>query len=45
VVRWHWRAGDLGFWDNRSTQHAVAGDFGDAPRVIQRVTLRGEVPR
>ena len=37
--------GDLGFWDNRATQHAVVGDFGDAHRVIQRVTLRGDEPR
>ena len=44
VVRYHWHAGDLGFWDNRATQHAVAGDFGDQPRVIQRVTLRGDRP-
>lgn len=44
TVRYHWHAGDLGFWDNRVTQHSVVGDFGDAPRVIQRVTLRGERP-
>ena len=45
VVRHHWRPGDLAFWDNRVTQHAVAGDFGDRRRVIQRVPLRGDVPR
>lgn len=44
VVRRHWTAGDLGFWDNRVTQHAVVGDYGDAHRVIQRVTLKGERP-
>ena len=44
TVRWHWRTGDVAFWDNRSTQHAVVGDFGDAHRVIQRVTLRGTEP-
>jgi alpha-ketoglutarate-dependent taurine dioxygenase/ABC-type lipoprotein export system ATPase subunit len=44
VVRYHWHEGDLGFWDNRATWHAVAGDFGDQPRVIQRVTLRGDRP-
>src|SRR5579862_1062502 len=32
TVRYHWKVGDLGFWDNRCTQHAVAGDFGDRPR-------------
>jgi alpha-ketoglutarate-dependent taurine dioxygenase len=45
TVRYHWGAGDVGFWDNRATQHAVVGDFGDAHRVIQRVTLRGDEPR
>jgi alpha-ketoglutarate-dependent taurine dioxygenase len=44
TVRYHWRTGDVGFWDNRVTQHAVVGDFGDQPRVIQRVTLRGDEP-
>ncbi len=45
TVRYHWGAGDVGFWDNRATQHAVVGDFGTAHRVIQRVTLRGDEPR
>jgi alpha-ketoglutarate-dependent taurine dioxygenase len=44
TVRYHWNTGDIGFWDNRTTQHAVVGDFGDAHRVIQRVTLRGDAP-
>jgi alpha-ketoglutarate-dependent taurine dioxygenase len=42
VVRYHWQQGDLGFWDNRVTQHAVVGDYGDQDRRIQRVTLRGD---
>ena len=42
VVRYHWTAGDIGFWDNRSTQHAVVGDFGTQHRLIQRVTLKGD---
>jgi taurine dioxygenase len=45
TVRYHWAPGAVGFWDNRSTQHAVTGDFGDQHRVIQRVTLRGDEPR
>jgi taurine dioxygenase len=44
TVRYHWHTGTVGFWDNRSTQHAVVGDFGDQHRVIQRVTLRGDAP-
>ena len=45
LVRYRWESGDLGFWDNRTTQHAVVGDFGDQARVIQRITLRGDEPR
>ena len=45
TVRYHWTTGDVGFWDNRATQHAVVGDYGDQPRIIQRVTLRGDEPR
>jgi alpha-ketoglutarate-dependent taurine dioxygenase len=44
TVRYHWHQGDLGFWDNRATQHAVVGDYGEQRRVIQRVTLRGDRP-
>jgi alpha-ketoglutarate-dependent taurine dioxygenase len=44
TVRYHWAVGDIGFWDNRVTQHSVVGDFGTQPRVIQRVTLRGDEP-
>lgn len=44
TVRYHWTAGDVAFWDNRATQHAVVGDFGDQHRVIQRVTIRGDKP-
>ncbi len=45
TVRYHWQVGDVAFWDNRATQHAVVGDFGDQHRVIQRITLRGDEPR
>jgi len=44
VVRYHWNKGDVGFWDNRSTQHSVVGDYGTQHRVIQRVTIRGDRP-
>jgi alpha-ketoglutarate-dependent taurine dioxygenase len=44
TVRYHWSAGDIGFWDNRTTQHSVIGDFGEQHRVIQRITLRGDTP-
>jgi taurine dioxygenase len=44
VVRYRWEEGDLGFWDNRTTMHYAVGDYGDAHRVIQRVTIRGDRP-
>ncbi len=44
VVRYHWQTGDVGWWDNRATQHSVVGDFGAQGRVIQRVTLEGDRP-
>ncbi len=44
TVRYHWHAGDLGFWDNRVTQHSVVGDFSGEHRVIQRVTFHGDKP-
>lgn len=39
VVRYKWHAGDIAFWDNRNTLHRAAQDYGDAPRVLQRVTV------
>jgi taurine dioxygenase len=44
TVRRRWSEGDVGFWDNRCTMHYAIADYGDEPRVIHRVTLRGEVP-
>jgi taurine dioxygenase len=44
LVRYHWKAGDLGIWDNRATMHFVVVDYGEQHRLIQRVTLRGDRP-
>ena len=44
IVRYRWEDGDLGFWDNRTTMHYAIGDYGDADRVIQRVTIKGDKP-
>lgn len=44
-VRHRWRAGDVAFWDNRSTMHYATLDYGTAPRVMHRVTLQGDRPR
>jgi alpha-ketoglutarate-dependent taurine dioxygenase len=44
VVRYRWEEGDLGFWDNRTTMHYAISDYGEAHRVIQRVTIKGDRP-
>lgn len=44
TVRYHWRSGDLCFWDNRATQHSVVGDYGEQHRLVQRITIEGERP-
>ncbi len=44
TVRWRWQAGDVVIWDNRATQHIAVNDYGDAHRVVRRVTLDGDVP-
>ncbi len=44
IVRWRWRAGDVAIWDNRATQHYAVNDYGDAHRVMQRVTVSGVRP-
>jgi len=43
-VRWHWSEGDIAFWDNRCTLHYPVRDYGDAHRLMHRVTIRGDRP-
>jgi taurine dioxygenase len=31
-------------WDNRATVHYANRDYGDARRVMHRITLRGDEP-
>lgn len=45
LVRWRWSEGDIAFWDNRSTLHYPVRDYGDAHRLMHRVTIRGDRPR
>lgn len=44
TVRWRWQAGDVAFWDNRSTQHRAIADFGLQRRTLRRATIAGDVP-
>lgn len=44
TFRHRWQEGDVVLWDNRSTLHMGVRDFGDAHRVLHRVTLAGSVP-
>jgi taurine dioxygenase len=44
TVRWRWQAGDVAIWDNRATQHYAINDYGDARRVMRRITLAGDLP-
>ena len=43
-ARHRWAPGDLVMWDNRSVLHFAVHDHGDDARVIDRLTVRGEVP-
>jgi taurine dioxygenase len=42
TVRWHWAVGDVAVWDNRATQHYAIADYGDALRIMHRVSIDGE---
>ena len=42
-VRFRWTRGAIAIWDNRSTQHYAVGDYWPAPRVMERVTVAGDV--
>lgn len=41
-VRWTWTAGDAAMWDNRVTMHYAVNDYGDATRILHRVTIHDD---
>jgi alpha-ketoglutarate-dependent taurine dioxygenase len=44
TYRHRWAEGDVVAWDNRATLHLGVRDYGDAHRVLHRVTIAGDVP-
>jgi alpha-ketoglutarate-dependent sulfate ester dioxygenase len=44
TVRWNWELGDVAMWDNRATQHYALSDYGKQRRVMNRITLAGDIP-
>lgn len=42
TVRWQWQQDDVAIWDNRTTQHYAVNDYGNQPRLVRRVTVKGE---
>ncbi|KHK56162.1 taurine dioxygenase [Ralstonia sp. A12] len=44
VYTHHWRAGDMLFWDNRSTIHFAPGCPDTYRRTLHRTTIEGDVP-
>ena len=44
IYRHMWQVGDVVMWDNRCTMHYAVHDYGEAERVLNRVTMAGEVP-
>jgi alkyl sulfatase len=44
TIRWNWAPGDLAIWDNRATQHYAVSDYDDQFRMLNRVTLAGDIP-
>lgn len=43
-VRFSWRPGSVAFWDNRAAVHYAVRNYGDFPRVLDRILIADEAP-
>jgi taurine dioxygenase len=43
-VRFSWRPGSVAFWDNRAAVHYAVRNYGDFPRLLERILIADEVP-
>ncbi|WP_239394535.1 TauD/TfdA family dioxygenase [Frankia sp. CiP3] len=41
-VRFSWRPGSIAFWDNRAAVHYAVRNYGDFPRVLERILIADE---
>ncbi len=41
-VRFSWKPGSVAFWDNRSAVHYAVRNYGDFPRLLERVLIADE---
>ena len=41
-VRFSWRPGSVAFWDNRAAVHYAVKNYGDFPRVLERILIEDE---
>ena len=45
IYRHQWTQGDVVMWDNRCALHYAVHDHGEAPRVMHRTVVSGDIPR
>jgi len=41
-VRFSWRTGSIAFWDNRAAVHYAVRNYGEFPRVLERILIADE---
>jgi taurine dioxygenase len=45
TYRHQWAPGDVIMWDNRCALHYAVHDYGEAPRLMHRTIVAGDIPR